>query len=50
MPQYFIGTSGYSYPSWKGSFYPPKLSPREMLAFYSERFNSVVLEFVRKHA
>ena len=37
----FVGTSGYGYREWKGKFYPEKISPREMLRFYSERFNTV---------
>ena len=37
----FTGTSGYSYKEWKGKFYPEKISPKEMLHFYSERLNSV---------
>src|SRR4030066_92603 len=37
----YIGTSGYSYKEWKGKFYPEKISPKEMLRFYSERLNSV---------
>ena len=41
MARLFVGTSGYSYKEWKGSFYPEKLSPKKMLAFYGERFDSV---------
>ena len=41
MARVFVGTSGYSYKEWKGSFYPEKLSPKKMLSFYSERFDSV---------
>ena len=37
----WIGTSGYSYPEWKGSFYPPDLSTKKMFGFYSERFPTV---------
>ena len=37
----YTGTSGYGYKEWKGKFYPEKISPREMLRFYSERLNSV---------
>ena len=37
----YVGTSGYSYKEWKGSFYPPKIAPAEMLAYYAERFRSV---------
>src|SRR4030065_2878960 len=36
-----IGTSGFGYKEWKGNFYPEKISPKEMLRFYSERFNTV---------
>lgn len=36
-----IGTSGFGYREWRGKFYPHKLSPREMLPFYAERFSSV---------
>ena len=31
------GTSGWSYPAWKGSFYPPELRERDMLAAYAAR-------------
>jgi uncharacterized protein YecE (DUF72 family) len=37
----FIGTSGFSYPAWKGSFYPDKLPGKKMLAYYAERFATV---------
>jgi uncharacterized protein YecE (DUF72 family) len=37
----YAGTSGYSYPAWKGRFYPKKLPQKEMLAFYSQKFSSV---------
>lgn len=36
-----LGTSGFSYPAWRGSFYPAKLRPAEMLAFYAARFSAV---------
>ena len=38
---YWIGTSGYSYPEWKGSFYPEKLSTAKMLGYYADRFTTV---------
>ena len=37
----FSGTSGYGYKEWKGNFYPDKISPKEMLRFYAERFQTV---------
>ncbi len=36
-----VGTSGWSYKEWKGSFYPPKLPQDEMLGFYASRFSAV---------
>lgn len=36
-----VGTSGYSYKEWKGSFYPADLPASKMLAFYSGHFNTV---------
>lgn len=41
MMQIYIGTSGYAYKEWKGKFYPEKISPKEMLRFYSERLTAV---------
>src|SRR5262245_13766148 len=38
---YYVGTSGYSYPEWKGSFYPAKLPAKQMLGFYAARFPTV---------
>jgi uncharacterized protein YecE (DUF72 family) len=39
--QLYVGTSGYSYKEWKGSFYPKDLPPDEMLRFYGENFRAV---------
>jgi uncharacterized protein YecE (DUF72 family) len=36
-----IGTSGYSYKEWKGTFYPEALKANEMLAFYAQRLGTV---------
>ncbi len=36
-----VGTSGYSYAQWRGSFYPEGLAPDGMLAFYATRFDCV---------
>jgi uncharacterized protein YecE (DUF72 family) len=36
-----IGTSGWNYPEWKGSFYPKDMKPAGMLAYYAARFSSV---------
>jgi len=36
-----VGTSGYSYKEWKGSFYPEDLPAKQMLRYYGERFRTV---------
>jgi uncharacterized protein YecE (DUF72 family) len=36
-----VGTSGYAYKEWKGSFYPADLPAKRMLRYYSERFSTV---------
>lgn len=40
MP-FWIGTSGYSYKEWKGSFYPEKLPANKMLSYYAGHFSTV---------
>jgi len=37
----YVGTSGFSYKEWKGSFYPEDLPDKQMLRYYGERFRSV---------
>jgi uncharacterized protein YecE (DUF72 family) len=37
----YVGTSGFSYREWKGAFYPERIRPDEMLAFYAARLPSV---------
>jgi uncharacterized protein YecE (DUF72 family) len=36
-----IGTSGYSYKEWKGSFYPEDLSAADMLCYYARKLGTV---------
>ena len=37
----YVGTSGYSYKEWKGSFYPEKIPAKEMLPYYASRLPAV---------
>src|ERR1700752_2109826 len=37
----YVGTSGYSYKEWKGTFYPDAMPDKQMLRFYGERFRTV---------
>ena len=41
MSQLFAGASGYAFKEWKGGFYPEKIRPEEMLAFYAGRLPTV---------
>lgn len=36
-----VGTSGYSYPPWKGRFYPEKMPAKQFLPFYASKFPTV---------
>lgn len=38
-----VGSSGWSYPSWRPDFYPAGLAPEDFLSFYAERLPSVEL-------
>ncbi len=39
-------TSGWSYPSWRGPFFPPRLALTKHLAFYAEQFPTTELNGV----
>lgn len=36
-----LGTSGWSYPGWRGKFYPEDLPPKDWLSFYADHFSTV---------
>jgi len=38
-----VGTSGWSYPTWRGGFYPEGSRPESFLSYYAERFDTVEL-------
>ena len=37
----YVGTSGYAYKEWKGTFYPKELSDKQFLHFYGQQFKTV---------
>ena len=39
----FVGTSGWNYPHWQETFYPPEVTKDGQLAFYTQNFTSVEL-------
>jgi len=45
MQRFWIGTSGYNYPEWRGSFYPEKMPAARMLPFYAAAFSTVEINY-----
>jgi len=40
-PRLLVGTSGFSYKGWKGSFYPQDLPPGKLLSYYADQLPTV---------
>jgi uncharacterized protein YecE (DUF72 family) len=40
-----VGTSGYNYPEWKGSFYPADMAAAKMLPYYAARLSTVEINY-----
>jgi uncharacterized protein YecE (DUF72 family) len=45
MAAYWVGTSGYNYQEWKGSFYPETISDKQMLAYYATQLATVEINY-----
>jgi len=45
MPRLLVGTSGYNFPEWRGSFYPPKLPSKQWLEFYAQQLGTVEINY-----
>lgn len=43
MPELFIGCSGFSYPHWRGCFYPENLPQKRWFEHYCDSFGTVEL-------
>jgi uncharacterized protein YecE (DUF72 family) len=41
LPRILVGTSGFSYPAWRGPFYPADLPASGMLRYYARIFQTV---------
>ncbi len=41
----YVGTSGYNFPEWKGSFYPAKFPAAKMLEFYASKLQTVEINY-----
>ena len=44
MVDFYIGTMGFSYTDWAGSFYPPGVRSSDFLAYYAKIFNAVEID------
>jgi uncharacterized protein YecE (DUF72 family) len=42
---FYVGTSGYSYPKWQGTFYPKDLPTKQLLRFYGEHWRTVEINY-----
>jgi uncharacterized protein YecE (DUF72 family) len=40
-----VGTSGYNYTEWRGTFYPDDLPAKEMFGYYSKIFRTVEINY-----
>lgn len=43
MGRFFVGTSGWNYPHWRGRFYPEDIKQKEWLEYYCRYFSTVEL-------
>jgi uncharacterized protein YecE (DUF72 family) len=41
VPQFFVGTSGFSYSGWRGRFYPRRIKTADMLTYYAQQLGTV---------
>ena len=44
-PRLRVGTSGYNFPEWRGSFYPPKLPAAKWLEYYAQQLGTVEINY-----
>jgi uncharacterized protein YecE (DUF72 family) len=45
MPRLLVGTSGYNFPEWRGSFYPPTLASGKWLEYYAQQLGTVEINY-----
>jgi uncharacterized protein YecE (DUF72 family) len=49
VPGLRIGTSGFSYPDWRGPFYPDRFPDRQMLDYYAQHFGALEVNSTYYH-
>ncbi|HEY6958310.1 MAG TPA: DUF72 domain-containing protein [Candidatus Limnocylindria bacterium] len=45
----FVGTSGWSYASWRPKFYPEGMKAKDFLRYYAERFGTIEINYTFNH-
>ena len=45
----FVGTSGWSYTTWKPVFYPAEMKPRDFLRYYAKRLLTLEINYTFNH-
>ena len=49
MPRALVGTSGWSYASWRPKFYPEGMKPKQFLPFYATKFKTIEINYTFNH-
>ncbi len=45
FPRLHVGTSGYNFPEWRGTFYPAKLASAKWLEYYAQQLGTVEINY-----
>jgi uncharacterized protein YecE (DUF72 family) len=49
MPKALVGTSGWSYATWRPKFYPEGLKSKDFLTFYATKFRTIEINYTFNH-
>ena len=49
MAKAYVGTSGWSYATWRPKFYPEKMKPKEFLSFYATKLKTIEINYTFNH-
>ena len=48
-PRAFVGTSGWSYTSWRPKFYPAETKAKDFLAYYATKLRTIEINYTFNH-
>lgn len=49
MPRAYVGTSGWSYTTWRPKFYPEGTKSKDFLAYYATKFRTIEINYTFNH-